>query len=355
MGRQLLMLLAETPVHAGGSESVEVIDLPIQREAATGLPVIWGQSLKGALRQAWRDADRAGEKEVFGSPPPGSDPDDGAELSRGAVAVGDAQLVALPAATLHNVHAWVTSPLLLARLQRKLHLLGVDTGAELGPVLPGGYGVGGSGWAGRQVVGPFLTNVAQHASAARVGAVLAALACPAAEAFGFTRRKLVDDTLVVEHDVLGGLARMGTDVVARVQLDPEAKTAKNLFYSEYLPADAVLAAVLSGPDEHLAGLAELLDGRPLQLGGDESVGRGLLWCRVHDPRSARATLPDAAAEEPLPPAAPAAPAPPAATSPRPPDRATGTPPATGRPPGPRAVPGPGNRPSPGSMPGRRGG
>jgi CRISPR/Cas system CMR subunit Cmr4 (Cas7 group RAMP superfamily) len=69
MQPRVLFLFAETPVHAGGSEAVGPVDLPIQREASTGLPVIWGQSLKGALRQAVRDAtgDKPDEEAVFGS------------------------------------------------------------------------------------------------------------------------------------------------------------------------------------------------------------------------------------------------------------------------------------------------
>ena len=340
MERQLLTLLAETPVHAGGSESVDVVDLPIQREAATGLPVIWGQSLKGALRQAWRDTAGFGEADgvaVFGSAPPAGAEGESGELSPGAVAVADAHLVALPAATLHTVFAWVTSPLLLSRLVRKARLLGVDASGSLGVTLPGGYGLGGAGWSGRQVVGSFLANVQDDPRAARVGAALAGLVCPDDAAFGFTRAKMAADVLVVDQAVCGGLARTGTDVVARVQLKEEAKTVNNLFYSEYLPAETVLASVLRGPAEHLARLWELLDGKPLQLGGDETIGRGLLWCRMHTAASLRAALPQVPAGE-TPPSLPTRVTPSAAPS--------GPPP-----PGPRPAPSD-SRPGPASMPRR---
>src|SRR6187549_1559082 len=99
MAHRVLVLLAETPVHAGGSESLGVVDLPIQREAATRLPVIWGQSLKGALRDALRAAlSEEEDKGIFGSRPPG-DGGGAGELSRGGVAIGDAQLLLFPAAT----------------------------------------------------------------------------------------------------------------------------------------------------------------------------------------------------------------------------------------------------------------
>lgn len=151
----MLTLLAETPVHAGGPESLAAVDLPIQREAATGLPVIWGQSLKGALRQAWRDAELPGQEAVFGSPPPGEGSTGEGSLTKGVISVGDAQLLLFPAATLRQVFAWVTAPLLLNRLCRKLRLLSTDPGGAF-TVAPDGYGLGTSGWRGAQVIGPFL-------------------------------------------------------------------------------------------------------------------------------------------------------------------------------------------------------
>ena len=70
MTKLLAFFYTESPLHAGASDSLGVIDLPIQREAHTGYPVVWGQSLKGALRQAARhhpDWDDAAVTAVFGS------------------------------------------------------------------------------------------------------------------------------------------------------------------------------------------------------------------------------------------------------------------------------------------------
>jgi CRISPR-associated protein Cmr4 len=322
MERRLLTLLAETSVHAGGPDSVALVDLPIQREATTRLPVIWGQSLKGALRQAARDAGWSPEETtpVFGSPPPrraaaarnaaegsggaagdmepaaGDDEeafgDGGAELVKGSLAVGDAQLVALPAATLRNTFAWVTGPLQLSRLRRKIRLIGLDDSAALAVSVGDGQAAGTAGWAGRQVFGGFLENVLQRPEAARVGTAVGALVCPNGDqAFDYTRDKLSTDLVCVEDTLMAGLSERGIDIVARVQLNSTAKTVANgPFYSEHLPAETVLAALLAGDGEHLNRLAALLDGKPLQLGGDETVGKGLLWCRIHSADTVRAAL-----------------------------------------------------------------
>jgi CRISPR-associated protein Cmr4 len=44
----LLYLYAESPVHTGATDSLDILDLPIQREAATGYPVIWQGRLQSA-------------------------------------------------------------------------------------------------------------------------------------------------------------------------------------------------------------------------------------------------------------------------------------------------------------------
>ncbi|HEX5115092.1 MAG TPA: type III-B CRISPR module RAMP protein Cmr4 [Pseudonocardiaceae bacterium] len=300
MARRLLTLLAETPVHAGGAGAEGALDLPVQREAATGLPVIWGQSLKGALRDEARGQNW--EIAVFGDAPPSREgngangvaevsPDDpGGELRKGGVAFGDAQLLAFPAATTRHTFAWTTSRLVLSRLGRKAGLLGTAVAADLAGLVaslpPEASTLGGPRWQDTTVIGPFVDEVTSDRSITAVGALLAALVCPNGSEFDYTRTKLTDDLLRLPDDVLSELTTLATDVVARVQLKPDAKTvAHGPFYAEHLPAETVLFAVLAGAEENLAHLAELFDGRPIQLGGAETVGKGVLWCRVHDAAS----------------------------------------------------------------------
>ncbi len=374
MERRLLTLLAETPVHAGGPESLAAVDLPIQREAATGLPVIWGQSLKGALRQAWRDAGFDNEVAAFGSRPPkrstpadgdaaqnsATDGDAGGSLIKGGISVGDAQLLLFPAATFRQVFGWVTTPLLLSRLGRKLRLLGADPGAAFTVTITGGFGLGAQSWEGAQVIGPFFQNIRSDAQAGAIGTALAQLVCPDGAAFGFTAQKMSADVLVVEDSTMTGLARMGTDVVARVQLAEESKTvAHGPFYSEHLPAETVLAALLAGSGEHLGRLDELLDGKPIQLGGDETIGKGVLWCRVHSAVSTAEAIGPAVAAKPATAAEPAAVKPvavqPTATEPAAVQPAAAKPAVEAVPAAPVPLPGPppGNRPSPAAIPRRK--
>jgi CRISPR-associated protein Cmr4 len=305
MGSRLLVLFAESPVHAGGSEAVGAVDLPIQREASTGLPVIWGQSLKGALREAARDDgwELADERAVFGSRPPGysgadGDADEGtgdAKLRKGKVAIGDAQLLLFPVPTLRAAFAWTTAPLALHRLGRKLTLLGVTRPGALNLRPADGTAAGSGDWQGQQALGPIRCGVTVNPGSASLGAALARLICPSTpgDPFGFTRTKLGTDVLTVEDTVFKALTEMGTDIVARVQLEPDAKSVANgPFYSEHLPAETVLAAYLDGPEPELRRLSELVHGKPLRLGGDETLGKGIVWGHVHDTASAAEALND---------------------------------------------------------------
>jgi len=296
----LLYLYAESPVHTGAADSLDVLDLPVQREAATGYPVIWGQSLKGALRQAAGDAARGGRPgwtkplvtTLFGSEPGGQA--DGATTA-GLLAVGDAQLAAMPVPALRHTFAWVTSEIALARLARKYVTTrravpsGVSVGADEGKAA-------GAAWASPsgEVLGPFVVPVGPSPDdAVRAWAEqLAGDAICDEEPFRPFARKLREDLLLVGSDIMPELLRQCTEQSVRVQLG-EAKNVQNgPFYSEYLPAETILAASLTlrqpanGGDtaerhrQHQEALRALLHDELLQVGGDETLGKGLVRARL---------------------------------------------------------------------------
>jgi CRISPR-associated protein Cmr4 len=325
MENLLLFLYAESPIHAGGSESLGAIDLPIQREVTTGLPVIWGQSLKGALRE------RAGRQwgydnplleAVFGSAPPrrqeepGEDDEDpagpadrmvsdggasaspltvasrnradvdsrvqGRQLRPGTLQVGDAQLVALPVPTLRSCFAWATSPLLLSRLARKSAVAGLDVVGDI-PELDSGKALGHTPWAGDSLVcGPFVLTCTASDYPSGLGERLGRHALPDGAAFTPFRTKLSTDTLVVDDGTVTALATECVEVTPRVQLKQDEKTVEHgPFYSESLPAETLLASVLTCTNaSHRKALVDLLQGRILRIGGNETIGKGLAWCRI---------------------------------------------------------------------------
>ncbi|QSB16751.1 type III-B CRISPR module RAMP protein Cmr4 [Natronosporangium hydrolyticum] len=316
MTELLLYLYAESPVHAGAADSLGVLDLPVQREATTRYPVIWGQSLKGALRQVAQDA---GLEDlvvpVFG----GSSEDGETELSAGRLTVGDAQLVAMPVPTLQRTFAWATSELALFRLVRKYARLGV-TGLPQPPRLAPEAGAAaseawiGSGRATRsEVLGPCLVElgIAPDPQLRRWAAQLATdvlgdagsqASAPLAPLGG----KLRDDLLAVGSDVMPMLLAECTEFVARVQLK-EGKTVEHgPFHSEYLPTESILAASLTlrpmpaegslKTEDVIEFLLDLLHNKLIQVGGDETIGKGLVWARLLRADDVRAVAPEIADE-----------------------------------------------------------
>jgi CRISPR-associated protein Cmr4 len=311
----LLYLYAESPVHAGASDSLDVLDLPVQREATTGYPVIWGQSLKGALRQAAGDADwdSALLTWVFGSEP-GQAGDEG--TSPGALAVGDAQLVAMPVPTLRHTFAWVTSDLALGRLARRFHAAGRPA---LHPtsIAADGAAAADAQWTEHQggqgeVLGPCVVRLAPapDTTLAAWARRLADECVPARptgrdqqddglpDPFKPFRDKLARDLILVGGSIMPTLLTECTEQTARVQLT-EVKTVQHgPFYSEYLPAETILASALTLRDlptrgsngsgdkqgdrygEGLTALTALLHDQLIQIGGDETLGKGLVWCQL---------------------------------------------------------------------------
>jgi CRISPR-associated protein Cmr4 len=286
----LLYLYAESPVHAGAAESLGALDLPIQREASTRYPVIWGQSLKGALRQAAEDDgwDTDVVTAVFGSQlAPGET--EGSASTPGQLNVGDAQLVAMPVPTLQRTFAWVTSQLALTRLARKVgQLTGVADPPPIPAAAPDRGLAASPAWTGRpdrpstQVLGPCLVDVGAAADPALMSWAdrLATDVLGGGAVFGQLADKLREDLLLVGSDVMPTLLAECTEFVARVQLTNDKTVQNGPFYSEYLPAETVLAASLSiRHHEHLPRLHTLLDGLH-QIGGDETIGKGLVWTRL---------------------------------------------------------------------------
>jgi len=124
MKTQTYLLHALSPLHAGTGHAADVIDLPIARMKATGIPIVPGSSVKGVLRDARanipadkRNNDNAWDDKVFATFGPDQNK---ADEHAGALVVGDARLLALPVRSFKGTFAWVTSPLLLRLAKRDL-------------------------------------------------------------------------------------------------------------------------------------------------------------------------------------------------------------------------------------------
>lgn len=279
----LLGLLAETSIHAGTGQDGGVIDLPIQREAHTDWPVVYGSAVKGALRALAEERDMPWLKTVFG-------PDTkNASDHAGTLLIGDARLLLLPVRSLTGHFKWVTCPALLKRFDadaQRLGLAGIDTAAL--PEAPDHETVLLPEVGGEAL---YLEEFRLRTQAADFTAIIQVLAplMGRSDAASALRKQLA----LVNDDRFSHLAKFATPVNAHVCLDNKTKTVKTgaLWYEESLPPDTLLYVTLNalaarqqGTEKtaaevlaHVTG--ELFGQRPyLQLGGNETVGMG--WCKV---------------------------------------------------------------------------
>jgi CRISPR-associated protein Cmr4 len=309
----ILGLLAETPIHAGASTSNGVIDLPIQREAHTGWPCVFGSGVKGALRtRAYESAaSRNWIGEVFG--PESKDSDD-ANAHAGALAVGDARLLLLPVRSLTTHFKWVTCPALLRRALADCKRMGITSQTSLDTITtlldtmtPGEE----QAIVPRAIPQPAREQETRHESAhicnqpdklfleelsftmlpGDLGTIIQFLA--QFMAGGDAPRSLGKQLVIVHDDIFSHLARFATPVAAHIAIDNTRKTVKRgaLWYEETLPPETVLYSCLSAQRSRKDGSTkdatrvlghitqDLILERPyLQLGGNETVGMG--WCQV---------------------------------------------------------------------------
>jgi len=284
------LLHALTPLHAGTGQSADIIDLPIARMRATGMPFVPGSSLKGVLRDACDtenggSLDRATIEAVFG-PPAGE-----ADRHAGAIVVGDARLLCLPVRSFRGTFAFVTSPLLLHLAARDL------PGVPAVPKVSGTQAVVAAGTrlchTDGQVRRVWFEDVDLEAKDGdqAVGGWADWLSARIA---GEGQKDLADVIrsrfAVVDDDTMTFLWETATQIDTRVAIDDETRTVQDgaLWIEESLPPETVLVGIVSADrrrDGKAGSPADVLDlmfrglpeSRSLQVGGKATVGRGV--CR----------------------------------------------------------------------------
>lgn len=290
IAHQIVGLICETPMHAGGGSKEEVIDLPIQKEAHTNWPCVYGSSMKGALRaraEIQVKMDNSLIEQAFGP-----DTQNAADHA-GALLVSDARLVLLPVRSLTSHFKLVTCPALLTRLLADLARTGIVSTLEVPLIQP--YQALTHDRQGSEEIylEEFRFGLSQWIDVDGWADLLMSLIAPVP---GLSRQnqrvELLKQLVVVDNDSFRHLCQTALPVLPHIAIDSATKTVRNgaLWYEENLPADTLLYTVLgcqpSRKKEHSTGSAELLKAvtdqlfaQPyIQIGGNETTGMG--WCRV---------------------------------------------------------------------------
>jgi len=269
MKQTILGLRAETSIHAGTGQNNGVIDMPIQREAHTAYPCVFGSAVKGAFRAHAEIRDGWGKegkiKEVFGTA-------DG-EGNASNISMTDARLLLLPVRSLTGHFKLVTCPSILNRLQRDLQMMGKEPAFVVPKNVSQGEVVVSATADNNIFLEEFkFTQVKQDMS--QLEEVLE----------GFGADGLDKQLLVMSDDDFAWFAKNATAITPHIAIESSTKTVKGgaLWYEETLPSDSLLYTMLMGKKEHVEAVIGMFNDEKkfVQIGGNETVGMG--WCKVQE-------------------------------------------------------------------------
>lgn len=278
----ILSLYAVTPCHAGSGSSTGIVDLPIQRERHSNWPLIQASGVKGALRAHFkRFKDRIKEKPqeeafkqiielVFGADTQKGD-------YAGSLSIGDAKILAFPMRSSVAPFVWITCPAVLKRLNRDLALVG-EQEIDLQPLA--NLDDAAAIWISEKSPD---TSVLLEDMEVRADGTFSLGEGKGAQLFARAERLLVVSDMVFGYGVTDC-----TQVMAQIMIDQQTGTTKDgsLRYQEELPADTLMYTVIFWGDSRdeksslkqdaIRGFIEkeVVAGH-LQIGGDETLGRGI--------------------------------------------------------------------------------
>lgn len=283
-----------SPLHVGSGDGVGVIDMPIQREKVTEWPMIPGSSLKGVQREFYR---LRGKDESWINPRFGVPGDQ--DGTAGALVTTDGRILAFPVASRYGTFAYVTCPLVLKRLHRDAHVAGLDMSFPDLDEFDNSSESGEAAWISNQSA-VYRENVDEKEI------FLDEFAGKAIESDSFSewataigeqlfgdeasRMLWLERVVLVTDETFQYFTSMCCEVTPRIRISEDTKTVVNgaLWYEEYVPAEAVFYGLIwcdrVGGSSELTGrralLEELEQEMVLQIGGNTSVGKGRVRCRL---------------------------------------------------------------------------
>ncbi|MFH1897525.1 MAG: type III-B CRISPR module RAMP protein Cmr4 [Candidatus Desantisbacteria bacterium] len=95
----------------------------------------------------------------------------------------------------------------------------------------------------------------------------------------FDTATLKNRLIIVSDDVFKTLVTTATQIIARNVLNDDTKKSENLWYEEVVPADALFYTIMKPTfkgNESITNLEKGINGQILQIGGNETIGYGLV-------------------------------------------------------------------------------
>lgn len=318
-----LFLIVETSLHAGSGSDLGIVDLPIQREKHTDYPKIEGSGIKGAAREVFRTQPNLKALELDWNITSVEDHDykeainltfgpDQGDLHAGALGFTDARLLLFPVKSVSGVFGWITCPVVLERFKHDLSicqpsiLFGFSIPEENQVPTGSDLIVNDS----KIVLEEYTFPVQETDNCKDIATWISENCLPADDVYSYWREKIIKSLVVLSNDDFRDFVTLSTEVIARIKIDPEKGTVQKgaLWYEEYLPSDSILYSLaLTSPifqesdkdkgifqltkqekeenrDESEKVMEFLEDGLPsiIQLGGNATIGKGIVRTRVYE-------------------------------------------------------------------------
>lgn len=289
MVKKLMYLYTLSSVHPGIGSSTEVVDLPIQREKTTDYPVIFGSTLKGALRDNF---DKETANNLFGS-----EETQGENVYASAVSVSDAKILLFPVKSGRGIFAYVTCPSVIKRFERDLEIINrkFTSGiAEVNNVLISNSQSNLLISKDTLILDEFsFTNFKPSELVSNFGKTIAKEIFDGSNGFKFWQEKMEKDIVIVPDDTFRFFVKSLTEVVTRIKINDETKIVEKgaLWTEENIPSDTLFYSIAifdksrklnEKIDENAVfdRFKSVVNKKTINIGGNITVGKGFIYLKI---------------------------------------------------------------------------
>ncbi|MGC9771002.1 type III-B CRISPR module RAMP protein Cmr4 [Fervidobacterium islandicum] len=282
----VVTMYAESQLHVGKGMDIGIVDLPIQRERTTGFPII--QGIKGSLRANINFGGK--EKEIFGSEPSESSSNDSNKgTTPGQIAFSEAKILLFPVREHERLFVWVTCPLALIRFFKELGKHDIVEKLEKLNITDADVFTHNKENKTEIMLEDFKFTLKEDKEFGRIGEIIS----KNISTVDYIKEKIKKDILIVNDKTFAAIVETMTEIIPRIRINKTTGTVDQgaLWYEEYLPQDTIMYFVArrtlfsnTKNEENQKDLMEVLkskiDGTVINVGGKETVGKGLVSLKV---------------------------------------------------------------------------
>jgi len=273
---------ALTTLHPGSGNSLSYVDLPVQREKHTSFPVIVGSSVKGVIREyasrKWNNDEKVAS--LFGNE------DNGDIASK--ISFTDARILLYPVRSVRGIFSYVTCPYVLKRFLNDIEVLANITDNFKNTI--SSLNISDD----RIMIDKDLSELKIENNLVGIEEFLFSIdpenkiriIIEELEKYlSIDKKDLGSRLSIVSDSVFTDLVNYAIEVRTRNKIDQTKGTAedKALFVVELIPSEAVFYSLILLKKEKESSMEEikvLLDSQVIQVGGDETIGNGLVRVKI---------------------------------------------------------------------------